>query len=139
MSTTARLDNPLINKMKIARLSERYGISFTELFERFSQLEIQPQEIDGGLYINDEQLRYLDNHHASLKSTAETFLYRCNETVDLWLVDTPLHLGGQHCELSADRKGVSGKLEFIASGLNEEILKFAHSLMLDLTDMMKGI
>ena len=139
MLTAERFQTSLINKVNIACLADRYEIPFPELFERFSQLTIQPQEIDGVLYIDDEQLRYLDNHHASLQGTAETFLYRCNETGALWLVDTPFHQEGSQLRPCDQGKGETGTFELIASGLNEQIVGLAHSLMLGLTDVMKGI
>ena len=139
MLTAKRSERPLINQINIACLANRYEIPFLELFERFAQLKIQPQEIDGGLYIDGNQLRYLDHHHASLQGTAEAFLYRCNETGDLWLVDTPLHMSGDQGNSSDGRMTAPTRFEFIACGLNEHILGLAHSLMLSLTDAMNGI
>lgn len=143
---TLELVNPTLTnraEMPIARLPERYGISFPELFGRFLQLEIQPEEIEGALCVGELQLQRLDDLHASLQGTGETFLYRCNECGDLWLVDTPLHMDKNQLRPCDGSKGKTvfhiGKFELIASGPHEQLVDLAHTMMLGLDNPMKGI
>lgn len=144
---------PLTRKTPIALLSERYDLSFPELSERLSQLEIQPEKIDGTFCIDEAQLKDLDALHASLQVSdssrsiaydlGTTFLYRCNQCGELHLSDIPLHthrnqlrlcdgvIGGASCHV--------GQFEFIASGSYAQTMDLAHSLMLGLDNPMKGI
>ncbi|MEL6381393.1 MAG: hypothetical protein AAFQ89_02755 [Cyanobacteria bacterium J06626_18] len=137
---TAKLVNcPEINslRMPIARLPERYGISFPELFGRFSQLEIGPKEIDGSLCVDHLQLQELDDLDASLQAIADDlFLYRM-ESGYLHLSETPLHANRGQWGLDGSSEGCGP--EFIARGPRKEIVGLAHSLLFGLDDDMKGI
>lgn len=136
--TVKLMNSPEINSltMPIARLPERYGISFPELFGRFSQLEIGPKEIDGSLCVDHLQLQELDDLDASLQAiSGDLFLYRM-ESGYLHLSETPLHANRGQWGLG----GSSGcGLEFIARGPRKEIVGLVQSLLFGLDDDMKGI
>ena len=141
--TVELVSSPSTNSasMRIARLPERYNISFPELFGRFSQLEIWPKEIDGTLCIDDLQLQALDTLHMNLQTPLEEmFLYRTDAGA-LKLSETPLHINRKWslCDTTVQAISHDDGLEFIASGPSEEIMGLAHSLMLGLGDDMKGI
>ncbi|MGJ3253939.1 MAG: hypothetical protein ACFE0J_22825 [Elainellaceae cyanobacterium] len=135
---------------RVVDLLERYDVTFQELSNRLSTLEIEPTSINRALWIDATQLRCLDDLHNQIQppivfeedSTLldEAFLYRCRRCGDLWVSERPLdpkHL--HHCRHSKLSERQDGEFEFIASGPDELITGLAHSIMLGLDNLMKGI
>ncbi|NER81182.1 MAG: hypothetical protein F6K42_16765 [Leptolyngbya sp. SIO1D8] len=128
-------------KVQLARLPERYDASLSELFGQLSQLGIQPEEIEGTLYIDEAQLQRLDLFYPDCKVAKRVFLYQCSDCGDLWLMATPHMYRPQPCVCQGSmQKDASpmGTHQFIASGPEEEMIGFAHSLLAGLCDSMKG-
>lgn len=61
-----------IDRLPVAQLPERYGISRTVLYNRFSALRIEPERRGNRAFVNAEQLTLLDALHEHLAQGGST-------------------------------------------------------------------
>lgn len=61
-----------IDRLPVAQLPSRYGISRTVLYERFAALKIEPERRGNKAYVNAQQLELLDGLHEHLHQGGST-------------------------------------------------------------------
>lgn len=61
-----------IDRLPVAKLPERYGISRTVLYDRINALKITPEKRGNKSYVNAKQIALLDDLHEHLKQGGST-------------------------------------------------------------------
>jgi hypothetical protein len=61
-----------IDRLPVAQLPERYGISRTVLYDRINALKITPEKRGNKSFVNAEQIALLDDLHEHLKRAGST-------------------------------------------------------------------